>query len=75
MLAILGVGAKRIPESMSMALVELTAADGGPLYVNPEQVRFVAPEREGRTEVVFDAGLSVVMREDLAAVAQTIGRG
>jgi hypothetical protein len=60
---------------MSMKLIELTAADGKRVYVNPEQVRFVAPDQEGRAEVVFDVSLSVVVRGPLDSVAQTIGRG
>ena len=58
-----------------MKLIELTAADGKPVYVNPEQVRFVAADQEGRAEVVFDVSLSVVVRGRLDSVAQTIGRG
>jgi hypothetical protein len=58
-----------------MKLVELTGADGKPVHVNPEQVRFVTTDREGRTEVVFDVSLSVVVSEPLDSASQIIGRG
>jgi hypothetical protein len=58
-----------------MKLVELTGADGNRVHVNPEQVRFVTADREGRTEVVFDVSLSVVVRETLEGASQIIGRG
>jgi hypothetical protein len=58
-----------------MKLIELTAADGSPVHINPEQVRFVAADREGRAEVIFDASLSVLVRGRVDDVAQIIGRG
>lgn len=58
-----------------MKLVQLTGTDGKPVHVNPEQVRFVTTDRDGRTEVVFDVSLSVIVTEPLDSAAQKIGRG
>jgi hypothetical protein len=58
-----------------MKLVEFTAVSGKKIHVNPEQVRFVTTDRDGRTEIVFGASLSVVVTEPLDEAAQVVGRG
>jgi hypothetical protein len=58
-----------------MKLVQLTGADGKPVLVNPEQVRFVSTDREGRTEIVFDVSLSAIVGETLERAAQLLTKG
>jgi hypothetical protein len=55
-----------------MKLVVLTATDGKPVHVNPEQVRFVTKDRDGQTEIVFDVSLSVLVKEPLEAACRAI---
>ena len=66
----------RLPREVAvMKLVEFTAVGGKKIHINPEQVRFVTTDREGRAEIVFGPSLSVVVAEPLEEVAQVIGRG